>query len=70
MSNPKDPAHSPVNFSMKSIAIGIVCIVAAQLILLALQSVTTLPFSTSIQQSIATALGVLGWFFVGTKMGA
>lgn len=70
MSTPNDPARSPVNFSLKSIAIGVVCIVIAQLLLVALQSVTTLPFSTYIQQSIATAIGVIAWFYVGTKLGA
>lgn len=70
MSTPNDPARSPVNFSMKSIAIGIVCIVVAQLLLVALQSVTTLPFTVAVQQSIATALGVLAWFYIGAKLGA
>jgi len=48
----------------------VVCIVVAQLLLVALQSAVALPFSTYVQQSIATALGVLAWFYVGAKMGA
>lgn len=68
MSN--EAGHSPVNFSLKSIAIGVVCIIVAQLLLVLLQNVVALPFSTTIQQSIATAVGVLGWFYVGTKLGA
>lgn len=67
MSNPA--GHSPVNFSLKSIAVGVVCLVAAHLLLALLQSVTTLPFTITIQQSIATAIGVLAWFFVGSKLG-
>lgn len=62
--------RSPVNFSVKSIAIGVACLVVAHLLLVALQSVTTLPFSVLVQQSIATAIGVLAWFYVGGKMGA
>jgi hypothetical protein len=68
MSEPTNP--SPVNFSPKSLAIGVVCIVVAQLLLVALRSAVALPFSTYVQQSIATALGVLAWFYVGAKMGA
>lgn len=62
--------HSPVNFSMKSIAIGVVCLVVAHLLLVLLQSVVALPFSVFVQQTVATALGVLAWFYVGTKMKA
>ena len=66
-----DPTYrSPVNFSVKSIAIGVACIVVAHLLLVALQSVTTLPFSVFVQQSLATAVGVLAWFYIGGKMGA
>jgi len=68
MSEPTNP--SPVNFSAKSMAIGVVCIVVAQLLLVALQSAVALPFSTYVQQSIATAIGVVAWFYVGAKMGA
>jgi hypothetical protein len=63
------PGHSPVNFSLKSIAVGVVCIVLAQLLLFLVQQVVTLPFAMFTQQSIATALGVLAWFFVGGKLG-
>ncbi len=59
----------PVNFTLKSIAVGVACIIAMQLLLVALQSVTTLPFSEMIQRSIATSIGVLLWFFVGSKLG-
>ena len=68
MSEPTNP--SPVNFSAKSMAIGVVCIIVAQLLLVALQSAVALPFSTYVQQSIATAIGVVAWFYVGAKMGA
>lgn len=61
--------HSPVNFSLKSIAVGVACIVAAHLLLMALQSMTTLPFSVDIQRMTATAVGVLAWFYVGAKLG-
>lgn len=61
---------SPVNFSLKSIAIGVVCIVGAQVILMALQSVVALPFTQFTQQSLATAVGVVAWFYAGTKLGA
>lgn len=67
MSNPQD--HSPVNFSLKSIAVGVVCIVVAQLLLFLLQQMVTLPFTAFTLQSIATAVGVLAWFFVGGKLG-
>jgi hypothetical protein len=68
MANPT--YRSPVNFSAKSIVIGVVCLVVAHLLLALLQSVTALPFSTMVQQSIATVLGVLAWFYVGGKMEA
>lgn len=68
MSN--EVGRSPVNFSLKSIAIGVVCIVAAHLLLALVQSTVALPFSMFIQQTIATAVGVLAWFYVGTKLGA
>lgn len=67
MSNPQE--HSPVNFSLKSIAVGVVCIVVAQLLLLLLQQFVTLPFTAFTLQSTATAFGVLAWFFVGGKLG-
>lgn len=68
MANPT--YRSPVNFSARSIVIGVVCLVVAHLLLALLQSATALPFSTMVQQSIATVLGVLAWFYVGGKMGA
>lgn len=68
MANPT--YRSPVNFSAKSIVIGVVCLVVAHLLLALLQSVTAMPFSTMVQQSIATVLGVLAWFYVGGKMEA
>ena len=61
---------SPVNFSLKSIAIGVVCLVVAHLLLALLQQMVALPFSMFVQQTIATALGVLAWFYVGSKLGA
>lgn len=67
MSNPQD--HSPVNFTLKSIAVGVVCIVLAQLLLVLLEQFVTLPFTAFTLQSVATALGVLAWFFVGGKLG-
>lgn len=68
MANPTN--RSPVNFSAKSIAIGVACLVVAHILLFALQSVTTLPFSMFVQQSLATLVGVLAWFYIGGKMGA
>jgi hypothetical protein len=65
-----ETGHSPVNFSMKSIAIGVVCLVAAHLLLFLLQSMVALPFSMFVQQTMATAVGVLAWFYVGAKLGA
>lgn len=66
-----DPAYrSPVNFSAKSLAIGVACLVVAHLLLVALQSVATLPFSMFVQQSLATMVGVLAWFYVGSKLKA
>lgn len=62
--------RSPVNFSLKSITIGVVCICLAHLLLGLLQTTTTLPFSMTVQQSIATAVGVIAWFFVGAKLKA
>jgi len=62
--------RSPVNFSAKSIMIGVVCLVVAHLLLALLQSVAPLPFSPFVQQSIATVVGVMAWFYVGGKMGA
>lgn len=64
-----DQPRNPVNFSLKSIAVGLVCIIVAQLILVGLQQAFALPFSETIQRSIATAVGVLAWFYVGGKMG-
>lgn len=64
-----EPARSPINFSLKSLAVGVLCIVAMQMILLVLQGMVTLPFSEQIQRSIATAFGVLAWFYVGGKLG-
>lgn len=61
--------HSPVNFTLKSIAVGVVCLVAVHALLLGLQSMMALPFTVTVQQSIATAIGVLVWFFVGSKLG-
>lgn len=66
-----DPTYrSPVNFSLKSLAIGIACLIVAHLALAGLQSLTTLPFSVFVQQSLATVVGILAWFYVGAKMGA
>ena len=62
--------RSPVNFSAKSIVIGVVWLVVAHLLLALLQSAMPLPFSTFVQQSIATVVGVLAWFYIGGKMGA
>lgn len=61
---------SPVNFSAKSIAIGVACLVVAHLLLAVLQSAFVLPFSVFVQQSIATGVGVLAWFYVGAKLKA
>lgn len=68
MANPNQQ-HSPVNFSLKSIAVGVVCIIVAQLLLVLLQSVMSLPSTPDIQRMVATALGVLAWFYVGGKLG-
>lgn len=65
----QEKQHSPVNFSLKSIAIGVVCIVAAQLLLVMLQSMMALPGSPDIQRMVATAFGVLAWFYAGSKLG-
>lgn len=61
--------RSPVNFSLRSILVGVMCLVLAHLALAGLQTAFDLPGTIFIQQSIATACGVIAWFFVGGKLG-
>lgn len=59
---------SPQNFNLKSILLGIVCIVVANLLVVALREFVGLPGSTSLQSGLATVVGVLAWFFIGARI--
>ena len=50
--------------SFASILIGVVCIVAANLLLELLRHLVDLPFSDSLQSMLATGVGVVAWFAI------
>ncbi len=56
--------------TVRNIAIGAACIIAANLISVALRQVVTLPLPNGIVSAIATGIGVFVWFLIVGRMKA
>ncbi len=50
--------------TLRSIVIGVVCIVAANILLEGLRRLVEVPFSDSLESMAATGIGVLVWFSI------
>ena len=50
--------------TVRSIAIGVVCIIAANLVLELLRRLVELPYSDSLESMLATGVGVIVWFAI------
>jgi hypothetical protein len=59
---------SPASFTLKSVLLGIVCILVANLLLVALKTTVGLPLAEGVLTAIATIVGVLAWFFIGARI--
>jgi hypothetical protein len=56
--------------TVKSIVILVVCIVVANLLLAALRTAVDIPFADGLESAVATGVGVVAWFFIGSRMKA
>ena len=57
-----------MNLSLMSIVVLVVCIVVANLLLVALRTVTDLPWSDGVESAIAVGVGVLAWFIIAPRL--
>ena len=58
-----------MNLSVKSIVVLVVCIVAANLLLVLLRTIVDLPFSAGLQSAIAVGVGALAWVLISPRLG-
>lgn len=54
--------------TVKNIIIGIICIVVANLLLVALRQFADLPWGDGLKSAIATGIGVVAWFIIAGRM--
>ena len=52
----------------RNIIIGVVCIVVANLLLVALRQIVNIPLADALESAIATGVGVLAWFLIVNRM--
>jgi len=57
-----------MSLSVANIAIGLVCIVAANLLLVLLRTVVDIPLSDGLESALATGVGVIAWFLIAARM--
>jgi hypothetical protein len=54
--------------TVRGIVIGVICIVAANILLELLRRMIDLPFSDSLESMLATGVGVLVWFGIVARL--
>mgnify|MGYP006883745521 CR=1 FL=1 len=57
-----------MKLTVANVLIGVVCIVVANLLLVALRTQVALPLGPGLQSAIAVGVGVLVWFFIVARM--
>ena len=57
-----------MNLSVMSIVVLVVCIVVANLLLVALRTVTDLPWSDGVESAVATGVGALAWLLNSPRL--
>jgi len=57
-----------MNLSVMSIVVLVVCIVVANLLLVALRTVADLPWSDGLESAIATGIGALAWLLISPRL--
>ena len=57
-----------MQFTVTNILIGVVCIVVANLLLVALRTAIDMPWGDGLESALATGVGVLAWFFVVARL--
>ena len=56
--------------TVRNIAIGVACIIVANLLSVALRQIVNVPLSGTVISAIATGVGVLAWFVIVGRMKA
>jgi hypothetical protein len=54
--------------TLRSIIIGVACIVVANIALEGLRRVVDMPFSDSLESMLATGVGVIAWFAIVARV--
>lgn len=57
-----------MDLSVKSILVLVVCIVAANLLLVLLRTLVDLPFSDGLESAVATGVGALAWILISPRL--
>ena len=57
-----------MSLSLQSIIVLVVCIVAANLLLVLLRTLFDLPFSDGLESAIATGVGAVAWILISPRL--
>jgi hypothetical protein len=57
-----------MEFTLRNIILLVVCIVAANLLLVLLRQVMDVPFSDGLESAIACGVGVVAWFLIVPRL--
>ena len=57
-----------MSLTVKSILVLVVCIVAANLLLVLLRTIVELPFSDGLESAVATGVGALAWILISPRL--